>query len=341
MAATLKDIADRVNVSIVTVSKVLNGTGNISVATRHRVLKVAKELNYRPNAQARAIRSGRTGNVGFVYSSEGMGHGLPWSFLDGVNERLAGLKLNLVVGALPNERLLQAGNLSGLLQNWTADGMLIFNQVDLPPGVQDLIDREHVPVVWVNRKQKYNSVYFDDFNGARLAVEHLMALGHKRIAYFDHSHVQDSFAHPIHYSQQERLTGYVEAMETFGLEPIVCLPTEKVGGEARIELYRNWLRHPRKPTAVLMYGRANSVLYAALSLGIRIPQDLSILTFSENVDAMNGLVPGLVFTPYRTLGEEAVALLHRRIQEPELGQPSVGIPLSVIPNETCAPPPGQ
>jgi LacI family transcriptional regulator len=339
MAATLKDIAERVNVSIVTVSKVLNGTGNFSDDTKKKVFGMARELKYRPNAQARAMRSGKTGNVGFVYSSEGMGHGLPWDFLSGMNLALSELNLNLMVGEVPNERLVESGNLSGLLRTWAADGLLVFNQVELPDNVNELLEEEHVPAVWINRKQKYNSVYFDDFKGAKMAVGHFAALGHTRIAYMDHSHVADSFDQPVHYSQQERLAGYQEAMEFLGLEPVICLPKKKGTALQRKELYMEWLGAPLKPTAVLNYSRTNSFFYAAAALGLGIPRDVSLLSFTDNQDAINDVVPGVLRTAYDELALESVKLLAKRLENPDIGLPSVCIPLKLEPGDTCAPPP--
>ncbi len=336
--ATLKTIAEAVGLSPASVSRALNGGGRLSPATRARVRRAAEQLHYRPNTLARSIRQGRTGLVGLVYSSTGLRFGLPWRFLSGVNEALCAQKCRLIVGEVPAARLAEPQHVSGLLQDWTADGLLIFHQVDLPPDVADLVEQAHVTAVWVNTRRATDAVYFDDLAAAREGVLRLHALGHRRIAYFDAVHAPETFKHPVHYSQVDRMEGYRAAMRELGLRPISRLCEAPTPSNRRVALMREWLSGRERPTAVITYGDCEAVLFAARSLGLKVPADLSVIQFHSDETAMDDLVPARFDHPFERLAAEAVSLLTRRLADRGRHHASVVVPFVLREGDTCAPP---
>ena len=337
-APTLKTLAESLGLSPASVSRALNGSGRLSPATRARVRQAAEKLHYRPNTLARSIRAGHTGLVGLVYSSAGLRFGLPWRFLSGVNAALAAQQRELIVGEVPAARLAEPEHVSGLLRHWTADGLLIFHQVNLPPDVADLVERAHVTAVWVNTRRATDAVYFDDVTAAREAVERLHALGHRRIAYFDAVHAPETFVRPVHYSQIDRLEGYRAAMKELGLRPIVRLCEQPTPSNRRVALVREWLSGRDRPGAVITYGDCEPVLFAAHSLGLKVPADLSVIQFHSDETAMDDLQPARFDHPFDLLGREAVALLARRLRDRGRHHASVAVPFVFREGDTCAPP---
>ncbi len=322
---TQKMIAQRCDVSVSAVADILGKRSHLfNVHTRERVLSTAREMGYRPSRWARAVRSGHFGAVGLLATDF---HHFPWSALNGIEDVLAPRSLHALC-----LRLTSQGGASFLSERM-ADGMIV--SWDLGPELVSQVDQHSVPSVWLNAKRGEDCVYCDDRAGMRVATEHLLQLGHRRIAYVDYS-VNG------HYSSVDRCDGYVEGMQAAGLTPRVI--REIVPRRERVACARAWLSGSDRPTAVLAYSDSSSfpVLYCATAeLGLRIPRDLSLVTVDDWVDDRMGLVLATVVVPQRTMGEEAARMILARMDKSGQRQESQSFMPTFEPGQTCGPAPGE
>jgi DNA-binding LacI/PurR family transcriptional regulator len=204
---TIARVAQEAGVGVGTVSRVINGSASVSEATRRRVLDVVAELGYEPNATARALSTGRTRSVGVI---------APFFTRPSVIERLRGVapllaasgyQLVLFDVELPEHRARVFRSLIGRV-----DGLLA---VTIAPGRADLerLAAAGVPVVLVDHDHpRLPSVTVDDVAGGRMAVDHLLELGHRRIAFVEGPAGLHTSVH--------RRQGFEEAVAAAGAEAI-------------------------------------------------------------------------------------------------------------------------
>src|SRR6185295_16580276 len=186
MPVTIKEIAERSGLSVPTVSQVLNNKGHrYRSETCKRVLKAVRELGYRPNSSARAIRMGRFNCVALLLSTERHKSFLPNELLRGIHDGVAEHDYHMSLTVLPDDKLTSQGFVPKILRQWMADGLLINYHVDVPQRMIELIHEHGIPSVWINTKQKSDCAFPDDLGASREATEKLLALGHRRIFYAD------------------------------------------------------------------------------------------------------------------------------------------------------------
>jgi LacI family transcriptional regulator len=228
---TIARVAQEAGVGVGTVSRVINGSTAVSEATRRRVLEVVAELGYEPNATARALSTGRTRSIGVI---------APFFTRPSVIERLRGVaplltasgyQLILIDVESPEQRDAAFRSLIGRV-----DGLL---SVTIAPGRADLerLAAAGVPVVLIDHAHpRLPSVTVDDLAGGRMAVDHLLALGHRRIAFAGDT------VDEVHGSSAStrRCTGYRRALADAGIpvreELVVLRPHGQGAGEIVEEL---------------------------------------------------------------------------------------------------------
>lgn len=272
--ATQADIARHLGIGQKTVSRVFLQPDLVRADLRAQVLATARRLGYRPNAGARAMRSGRFRTVVLVRSTDRRSSPLPEDLLAGIEEPLGEAGLSLVLERMPDEALIDHDRLPRLAHEAMADGLLLNYDTNIPQALVDLIAAQGLPAVWINSRQKLACVRPDDAGAARELCRVLIDLGHRRIAYADF-HLRRGTS--LHYSREDRRDGYRDAMAAAGLDPIEVFPDEVGLG---VDLARQVL-DARHPTAVIGYGdqEAASFLTAALASGRSVPADLSLATF--------------------------------------------------------------
>jgi DNA-binding LacI/PurR family transcriptional regulator len=341
MATTLKDIATAVGISQVSVSQALRGTGRISPEMRRRVIDVARKLRYRPNGPAKTMRSGRTGVVGVLYTIEGAKGMLPIEQLAGIQRELVADSYELLLCELPRDRLVEEGHASALLHQWMADGMLINHQLSLPDGIGELVFEQHVPAIWMNSRMPYNCVYVEDFEAAEEATRHLLSLGHRRVGYFDVVHALSDLSNPEHYSVADRAAGYASAMRAAGLHPNYLMPPQRVEHSQRLSFTRGLLSNrDTRPTALICYAGAELPIVAALTLGLNIPSDLSIVDFAGSLRPVFDIPLTSVLVQWESVGRASAKCLLSLMQKSESSQlPPMGIrPQLVVQASSVRPP---
>jgi DNA-binding LacI/PurR family transcriptional regulator len=273
--ATIAEVARHAGVGVATVSRVINGSPAVREQTRQRVLDAIAELGYAPNHAARALSTGRTLSVGVV---------APFFTRPSVIERLRGIS-HVLAGAgyrmvlfdveRPGQDSESFRTLPGGL-----DGLL---SISLCPPDADL-DRfaaAGMPVVLVDHPhQCLPAVHVDDVAGGRLATEHLLELGHERIAFLgDFEHNYHGFT-----SSALRRVGYQEALCGAGLEVDPELVRRATHGrDPAAALTRELLDLADPPTAVFAASdtQALGVLEAADELGVDVPGDLAVVGYDD------------------------------------------------------------
>lgn len=275
--STIASVAALAGVGVGTVSRVLNDSSAVSGSTRMRVLEAIEALDYEPSAAARALSTGRTSTIGVV---------APFFTEPAVVERLRGVTRRLATSGyqvtLFDVELPEQGDaaLRSLARKGRIDGLLV---VSLPPTDAQLarLEAAGVPVVLVDRRlEGATTVFTDDEAGGRLATEHLLRLGHERIAF-----VGDTENGPFGFtSSAARRRGYEAALRDAGIEPH---PEYLRRGPHRRDAARaaanELLALSVPPTAVFAASdhQALGVLEAATLAAVEVPERLSVIGFDD------------------------------------------------------------
>ena len=311
---TIRSVAMAAGVSVSTVSNVLSGRHEqMAVATRERVLEAIARLNYQPNHVARSLVTRRTATIGLIMSE--VTNSLYPPVTVGAEEacRQAGYGL-LLANAEDAEDERRA---VALMRAKQVDALVVFAISLLEADHEHLYAAQAagMPVVAINRvvpvDAPLSAVWFDHRGGGRLATSHLVDLGHRRIA---HLAGPASRLTGIH-----RRQGYEAALHAarIPLEPALVATGDYsfASGEALMsELWR------QRPTAVFVGGDAMALgaLRALARLGVRVPDDLSLVAFG-NPDFVRYATPAIttVDLPVAAAGRVAVELALRRMRYPE------------------------
>ena len=314
---TLEDVAKRTGVSKMTVSAVLRNTGRISDDTRKRVLSVAEKIGYRVNAAARATRTGRFGTIALLMSTNEHQSYLSTTMLEAIHDALAEHDLHLSMAKLPDSRLDDEDAVPLMLQQYSADGLLIDYTWDIPPALIERIARSNVPAVYMNTPLPADAVYVDERNGGRQLTEHLLKLGHRRIAYADTWWGSD-FAH-AHHSVGDRRAGYQDAMNEAGLEPEWFL-LQRANPDQQRRHFAEYLTCEDRPTAIITYWTSDAwpALQVLNQLQLQPGRDLSLASFCQPGDhAAQGFALTALSQPEADLGHRAVDMLIERMDQTE------------------------
>jgi LacI family transcriptional regulator len=273
--ATISEVARQAGVGVATVSRVLNGSPAVREETRRRVLDAIEDLGYAPNPAARALSTGRTQSIGVV--APFFTRPSVMQRLRGVSHVLAGAGYQLVLFDVerPGQDWESFRTLPGGL-----DGLI---SISLCPPEADLgrFEAAGMPVVLVDHPdQRLPAVFTDDVAGGRLATEHLLALGHRRIAFLgDFEHNYHGFT-----SSAMRRSGYEKALAAAGypVDPeLVCRAAH--GREPAAALTRELLCSEQPPTAIFAASdtQAMGVLEAAEAVGVDVPGGLSVVGYDD------------------------------------------------------------
>ena len=303
-----------------TASRVLRGdpAQHVRPATRDRILDAARQLQYRPNALARSLRTRRTGTIGLLIPSlDNVGFADVTHGIQRAAAEQGRLVLLVEADALStSDQQASDAVYERLVGDGLVDGLIVAFATLKDHHVASLAERG-IPLVLVNRRTDgvSGSVVVDDLRGSRMAVEHLIGLGHRRIGFIGLAGDTDT--------GQRRLQGYRDAMGDARLvSPVryqqAVAPTVE-GGRDGIE--RLLAANAAKPPSAIFVASLMSALGVRAGLmahGLRIPEDVSLIAFNDHPIAEH-LDPPLttVRLPNLEMGEVAVQQLLRAID----GQP--------------------
>ncbi|MGL4256959.1 LacI family DNA-binding transcriptional regulator [Microbacterium sp.] len=308
--ATLSDVAARAGVSVSAVSRVLSDapSARVSEATRQRIHDAAAELGYRPNFAARALKFARTNVVGLVVPD--LTNAIFTELMRGVEDE-AHRRGYMVLLARAEEMLDDEEPIPRLIGEGRVDGVLVQVGDNMRPQDLESLVTGKLPVVFVNSvpPQGVGSVVLDDERGLRLATQHLIDLGHTRIALVNGLPASDT--------ARRREAGFRATMADAGLEVREDYITRlgydpRSGGVALSEL----AARDTPPSAVVVanVNAAHGALLEARRLGLTVPEDLSIVAMHDAWTAENAWPPlTTVRMPLYELGRTAMAAVFDRI----------------------------
>ena len=338
---SIKTVAQQAQVSIATVSRVLNGTKYVSPDVEKRVLDAIHSLNYQPNAPARNLRRQRTLSVGVL---------LPrlndFFFSDlayKLEKTLSAAGYNPLFCSTENDEEKEAGLVDNLITH-RVDAVILVPAVPVHKSVgsvRRLLERS-IPIVLVDRAMtdyQLNQVLSNNDRGAYDATTYLLELGHRQIGVIDSGEGPKTAGEPGH----ERMKGIQRAMREQGspLNPELVLFDKLDNIEMGYHGTFKLLRDQPQVTAIfaLTDAIAVGVLRAASELGLRVPYDLSVIGFDDIVLASH-VIPRLttVAQPVEQIGEKATELLLRQIHDPEVQPETVKLDTPLVIRESTAPP---
>lgn len=278
---TIYDVAKAAGVGAGTVSRVLNNSTQVSPETQEKVLAAIRELGFRRSKVARQLSTGvQHRNVGAI---------MPFITHPSFVERLRGMQLaldhhgnnfNLVLYNV-SEPDRSPEQILNIVEQVAVDGLLIA-ALNITAEQQELLTQNGIPFVTLSdaREDHNHNISFDNVHGGYLATQHLLELGHRRIAY-----VGDEFANIYGFPTSKlRHQGYQNALEAYGVAyapELVCLGTH--GEEAAHQMTKQLLSLPDVPTAIFAMSDIQAVgcIRAIREADMRVPDDISVIGFDD------------------------------------------------------------
>jgi len=331
--ATIVDVAERAGVAVTTVSRVMNHKGQVSEPTRDRVLAAIEELSYRPSPAARSLPRGRVHTVAVVVPF--VTHPSAVARVQGIVQGFRDLDMPVSIFDVETPGH-QREHFAMLSSSYRPEGAVI---VSLRPAGDEL-EQFHqsgiCPVFVDTEVDGFSSVFIDNHTGGLLATQHLIDLGHRKIAFIGDA---DSLGFGFD-SSMKRHHGYRAALARAGLARRTQL--ERIGEHSREEsrvFAMDLLGIPEPPTAIFASSdtQAIGVLEAARDLGIDVPGELSVIGF-DGIESTGYLGLTTVRQPLIESGQAAAALLRRHIRNPLCEPTKVQLDLEVVVRTSTAPP---
>jgi DNA-binding LacI/PurR family transcriptional regulator len=309
----MKDVAERAGVSLSTVSYVLSGTRPISEATRAHILKTMEELDFHPNAVARALASKRTRVIALVLAPEDRGLGLSeMEFVRGASEAARAFDHHLV---LLTQGMDSEAELAYLKRQGLVDGVILM-EVHLRDLRVPLLQNLGLPFSLLGRPDPalgLPSVDIDFDATVETVLGYLAGLGHRRVGFINQSRATFESGYGPTVRVQESFETWCRRLDLSG-NAAFSAPTPRDGWEACHGLVTG----PHAPSAlVVMNDRAlPGVLQALAARGLRVPEDLSVVSAVTSAPAAEMMVPALTSAdaPGAELARMAVANLIRSIE---------------------------
>lgn len=328
MSITIRDVAEKADVSVATVSRVLNGSDNVRDATEERVLEAAHALDYRPSETARNLRAQKTHTVGVLLPNM---HGEFFAQVtQGLDRQARENGHHLLVSNSHTNEAEAESVIRSLLGR--VDGLIILWPRLAVHFLESLVP-ERLPVVLLNTsagQSRFQSLSFDNRAGAYAAVKHLADHGHDRVAVLTGG--------PENFDAQERLAGYRAAVDDFGLAADSSLELEgdftRETGKAVVDTF---LALAPRPTALFASNdsMALGVLRGLHKAGLQVPGDVALVGF-DDIPTAGYVTPSLttVHAPTQELGEQAMDRLLARLEDEE-PPPHQTLETGLVARESC------
>ena len=274
MVVTLEDIAKAAGVSRSTVSRSLADSPRVNVETRKRIQQFAREMGYLPNVVARGLTTKRTYNLGVlllditeVFVSE---------LVRDIDHVARELDYRLVLSHCGNDYENVRINANGLLQR-QVDAIIVADRV-LTDLYLPLLQESPVPVIVINMREQHHPVSTDNSAAAKQGVNHLLDLGHQRIAYIGSARAMAE--------SRERQAGYEQALLNRGISPqpaLAVMPVNWSAPEAGCQGMEQLLKLSPLPTAVFCFNDLTAIgaIAKISTAGLNAPRDISVLGFDN------------------------------------------------------------
>jgi len=329
----MRKVAERADVAISSVSRVLSGHPDVSSAMRERVLAAVAELNYEPDFLAQSLRRGQTLSVGFVVGD--ISNPLLSDFVHGAETELRMAGYSLLLMNSEKDPALDVRSIS-FFETRRVDGMLLSLVSETAPELLQALRQVRVPVVLVDREVPADvgasTVQNDHASGMHEAVRHLIELGHRRIALVNG---------PRDIAPgRARERGLRLAVEEQHDHIETTVLAGSLSAEHATAATKTLLDGANPPSVIVCGG--NQLLVGCLRVlndrGIRVPRDLSLVT-CDDVPVSELFRPRIASITRDSVevGRKAAELLLRRLQD-EAAPEKVVLPTVFVPTDSCAPP---
>ena len=311
---TLEDIAQEANVSPSAVSKVMNGRRGISPGTRERIQAAISKLNYRSRGAGRPAKAQAALNIGVVYARQVVVQGslspLATAWISAMRRETftSGTHVGVFAGTghVDEDPMFQQA-----LAQKELDGVILVGMSD-EYGYVTAARQAGVPVVVMNRRpmhDEFGCVGIDNYGAGRAAAEHLVALGHRRIALVH--------GDPAWTVVAEKIQGFNAALAERKLEPVCSVPVDLLDFEPSVD---SICRKVTSAEATGVFITGDPVAVACLNtweqMGVSVPQQLSVIGFDDlGLTSTRGLRPTTVGYDREMMGQEAVRMLLRLLDD--------------------------
>lgn len=329
-SVTIQDVAEVAGVPVSTVSRVLNGKADVSLATKEHILDVIVELGYTTNLDARSMRRQKNNLLGLVVPAIA----LPYSvaIISGVEQAIAESEFDLLLymngGVDKGDTTAREHHFPSLLNNSLTDGVIL-----VASSAADIPSHEHLVAIdpyVVAEHANYPVVQGSNYQGALDVVEYLVGLGHTRIAFIE--------GHPEAVSAHRRKLGYKDGLAKAGLpvDAELVVPGD-FSDQKAYESSLHVLSLVERPTAIFAANdqSAIGVLNAAQESGLRIPDDLSVVGF-DNIPEAEHLGLTTVDQCLSKMGYLATQMLIDLVNDQTLENRIYKMPTKLILRNSCA-----
>lgn len=328
--ATMKEVASRAGVSVATVSRVLNNHARVDPELRTRVMAAMEALNYHPNRVAQRLRAGAGGVIGLIISD--IENPFFVSVVRGVEDMAYQHALSVLL-CNSDENPAKQQMYIRVMRAEDVAGLIITPNASSDEGLHQLIETR-MPLVFMDRQVEnldVDSVTVDSAGGTRDATQHLINIGHRRIAII---------GVPLAISTgRERYDAFIQTLQANGIGPEEDLLRTgaarlTTGYQSTMEL----LNLPQPPTAIFASNNvlALGMLQALHERGVQVPEQIAVVGF-DDLPWAGALWPPLtaVAQPTYQLGHEAARLLLRRINNPNAPVEHVVLKTHLIIRRSC------
>lgn len=322
MTVTIYDVAREANVSMATVSRVVNGNQNVKPATRKKVLEVIERLEYRPNAVARGLASKKTTSVGVIIPD--ISNILYAELARGIEDIATMYRYNIILANSDENEDKELTLLDTMLSK-QVDGIVMMTN-EVTPQIQQAIEHSPVPIVLagsVSSSEKIPSVNIDYFQAALEGMELLVKNGHTRIAY-----VSNSLQYTV--NGHHKFAAYKQALEQAGIafDQKLVVANES-SYDSGLEAWANLSKLKEPPTAIFAGNDELAIgcIHGVQDAGKTVPGDVEVLSF-ENSKLARMVRPQLssVVLPLYDIGAVAMRLLTKLMNKESVEEQSVVLP---------------
>ncbi|WP_239254920.1 catabolite control protein A [Listeria ilorinensis] len=324
MNVTIYDVAREANVSMATVSRVVNGNPNVKPVTRKKVLDVINQLGYRPNAVARGLASKRTTTVGVIIPD--ISNVFYAELARGIEDIATMYKYNIILSSSDENEDKELQVLNTLLGK-QVDGIIYMGE-KITDQLQEEFDRSPAPVVLagaVDLEKKLASVNIDYLEATKSAVKRFADNGRKRIAF-----VSGSLEEPV--NRELKLEGYKQALKEANIAFDESLIVEAdYNYDAGVKAWQELSKLSQKPDAVIASEDelAIGILNAALDEGVKVPEELEVMTSNNTkLTLMSRPQLSTIVQPLYDIGAVAMRLLTKLMTNEEVDEKTVILPHS-------------
>ncbi|MBE6083557.1 MULTISPECIES: LacI family DNA-binding transcriptional regulator [Tissierellales] len=333
MSATIKDVAKMAEVSISTVSRVINDSKPVSPEVRKRVLEVIDELGYKPNEVARTLVTKKSFLIGVIATD--IGNSYVAQIIRGIEE----------VGKMYNYDILLCSSYGDketelkfiqLLNRKQVEGIILISEI-INEKVKEQIDQQNIPFVYLNKyfyMENVLTVSIDDLDASYEMTNYLISLGHKNIIYVS-THENEEYS-----LEKFKIEGYKKAIDEFGEgDELICFAKGcsiedgyDIGKEVEdlVEKYDAtavFLSHDELAIGLINY---------FYDCGVKVPDDISVAGYGD-IKISQILRPKLttIKEPYYDIGAVAIRKIIKELKEEKFDKGNIKLPFQIKKRESC------